>query len=305
MRRLTILTYHRVRPAPDSLMADVPDAARFEAEVAFMRQWFDLLPLGEAVERLRGGRMARPVACLTFDDGYADNAEVALPILRRLGVRATFFVSTGFLGGGCMWNDRAIEAIRCVPPGPFDLEALGLGRPVLGEPASRRSLIDRLLEKLKYLPLDERLGRCEEISHCAGLREPPALMMSVQQVRLLREAGMEIGAHTVNHPILTRLAPAQAEQEIVGSRVQLEEILREPVRVFAYPNGRPGQDYAAEHVEMVRAAGFAAAVSTALGVATPRSDRLQLPRFAPWPKTRLRLGLELARNFTRTSCEAV
>jgi peptidoglycan/xylan/chitin deacetylase (PgdA/CDA1 family) len=305
MARLTILIYHRVLAVPDALMPDLPDAVRFEAEVRLLKRCFEVLPLGDAVRRLRAGRIRRPAASITFDDGYADNAEIALPVLRRLGVPATFFVSTGFLNGGCMWNDLAIEAIRTAPLGPFDLEDFGLGRPHLGDATSRRAVIDVLLERLKYLPMAERIDKSIELAQRASDSPLPRMMMTEAQVRELRDAGMEIGAHTVNHPILSRLAADRARDEIVHSKQRLEQILTAPVRLFAYPNGRPNKDYGREHVDMVRSAGFDAAVSTASGVASARSDRFQLPRFAPWPKNRLRLGLELARNLARANSETV
>jgi peptidoglycan/xylan/chitin deacetylase (PgdA/CDA1 family) len=121
-------------------------------------------------------------------------------------------------------------------------------------------------------------------------------MMRDDEVRALRDAGMEIGAHTATHPILTRLPPAEARREIDDSRDRLAAILNEPVSLFAYPNGKPGQDYAPEHVRMVRDAGFSAAVSTAWGVASPGSDVFQLPRFTPWDRGPAKFALRLLLN---------
>ncbi len=121
-------------------------------------------------------------------------------------------------------------------------------------------------------------------------------MMREEQVRELHAAGMEIGAHTVTHPILLNTAPDAARREIVESGRRLAEIVRQPIRLFAYPNGKPGVDYGPEHVAMVRDAGYAAAVSTGWGVATAQSDRFQLPRFTPWDRTPGRFALRLIRN---------
>ena len=93
----------------------------------WIRSWFNVLPLALAVERLRQGDLPARALAITFDDGYADNAEVAAPILERLGLPATFFVTTGFLQGGCMWNDRVIEALRNCAADELDLSELGLG----------------------------------------------------------------------------------------------------------------------------------------------------------------------------------
>ena len=123
--------------------------------------------------------------------------------------------------------------------------------------------------------------------------------MQPQQVRDLRSLGMEIGAHTVTHPILTKLNPSAALEELASSKRELEHILAEPVQLFAYPNGVPDQDYAAEHVAMAKDCGFSSAVSTAWGAASSRSHRFQLPRFTPWDRTRLRYGVRLLDNLRR------
>ena len=102
--RLSVLAYHRVLPAHDPLFPGEPSAAEFEQRMRWVQANFDVLALGEAVRALREHRLPRRALSITFDDGYADNYTVALPILRRLGLPATFFVATGFLDGGCMFN---------------------------------------------------------------------------------------------------------------------------------------------------------------------------------------------------------
>jgi peptidoglycan/xylan/chitin deacetylase (PgdA/CDA1 family) len=100
----------------------------------------------------------------------------------------------------------------------------------------------------------------------------------------------------VTHPILAQLGAAEALSEICAGRAALESIVGTRVDLFAYPNGKPGKDYNASHVTMVRDAGFAAAVSTQCGAAVAAGDRYQLPRFTPWGKTFLRYEVGLARN---------
>jgi peptidoglycan/xylan/chitin deacetylase (PgdA/CDA1 family) len=111
---------------------------------------------------------------------------------------------------------------------------------------------------------------------------------------------MTIGAHTVTHPILACTSDSAARHEIVASKRALEEQLGAPVGLFAYPNGKPGRDYSAAHVAMVREAGFDAAFSTAWGVASRTSDPFQLPRFTPWDRAPWRFGVRLAQNLRRT-----
>ena len=294
--RLSILIYHRVLSRPDGLNNWDPTADEFDGQIRALSRFFTPLPLGEAVERLRKGALPAHAACVSFDDGYRDNVDVALPILRRHGVPATFFIATGYLNGGRMWNDTVIESIRRCEPADIDLSSLGLGAVPLSSAELRQKAIGRILSALKHLPGGEREAKVAEIEAIAAATLPRDLMMRDQDVRALRAAGMEIGAHTETHPILTRLASADARREIDQSRERLTAILGEPVSLFAYPNGKPGQDYAAEHVRMVREAGFSAAVSTAWGVASTGSDVFQLPRFTPWDRGPARFALRLLLN---------
>ncbi|GMV31372.1 MAG: polysaccharide deacetylase [Rhodanobacteraceae bacterium] len=297
--RLSILIFHRVLPQPDPLFPDEPDAARFEQQMRWITRWFNVLPLSEAVARLQAGALPARALAITFDDGYADNATVAAPLLQRLGLTATFFVATGVLGGGRMWNDTVIEALRRAPDGPLDLGPLGLGRFSLTDAASRRVAIERVIGAIKRLPYGERRDLVERIAATVGVPLPDDLMMSAAQVRELVTLGMSVGGHTVTHPILRSLDDATAEQEIARGRDDLVQITGEPIELFAYPNGVPGVDYDARHVAMARRCSFAAAVSTAHGVATRGADLYQLPRFTPWDRIQVRYALRMAGNLMR------
>jgi peptidoglycan/xylan/chitin deacetylase (PgdA/CDA1 family) len=297
--RLTILIYHRVLPQPDPLFPGEVDAERFDRQLAWLRRGFNVIPLAQAVRGLREGTLPPRAACITFDDGYADNAEVALPLLRRHGLHATFFVASGFLDGGRMWNDTVIELLRRAPGPLLDLTALGYGRHPLATPAERTAAIHALLGQLKYLEPAARLAEVERLRAHLGQALPEDLMMRSSQVRELHQAGMEIGAHTVHHPILASTAEAAARAEMASGKAALEAIIGAPVRLFAYPNGKPGQDYLAPHVALARELGFDAAVATAWGAADAGSDPFQLPRFTPWDRTPLRFMLRLLQNLYR------
>ena len=298
--RLSILIYHRARAAPDPIFCDEIDAGTFEKHMALLAAEFNVLPLGEACARLARGALPARAACITFDDGYADNEQTALPILKRLGLPATFFVSTGFSDGGIMFNDGVIEAVRLAPAGTHDLSRLNLGRYSLGDHTSRRAAIDALLAQIKYRTVRERNALVEELAEVMQTTLPNNLMMVATQIKRLHDEGMEIGGHTVNHPILSVLDEQQARAEIIGGKRRLEEITGTPVTLFAYPNGKPGRDYGPRDMELVRRAGFTAAVSTTAGAANRASDLFQLPRFAPWDKSPRRFGLRLLANCIRS-----
>ncbi|MEO8410577.1 MAG: polysaccharide deacetylase family protein, partial [Propionivibrio sp.] len=281
--RLSILIFHRVHASADALFPREMDAARFDRLIRFVARSFRVMTLGDAVNCLARGSLPSRALVITFDDGYADNAEVALPILQRHGLPATFFVSTGFLDGGRMWNDSVIECLRVSSRPTIDLEFAGLGQRTVDSATERRQAITALLSHIKYLGLAEREDAIARLQVACDVEKlPTKLMMTSPQVREMHRAGMEIGAHTVNHPILTALNAAQAEDEISAGRDRLQSIIDAPVDLFAYPNGKPDRDYDDSHVQLLKKLGFRAAVSTAPGVSQTSDDLLQLPRFTPW-----------------------
>jgi peptidoglycan/xylan/chitin deacetylase (PgdA/CDA1 family) len=300
--RLSTLIFHRVLPEPDPIFPGEVDARQFDQMLGWIKRWCNVLPLDEAAARLKAGTLPARAAAITFDDGYADNHDVALPILQRHGLPATFFIATGYLDGGRMWNDSVIEAVRNSTAGQVDLREFdvpppaGAARWTLDSAVARRDLIGAVLGRIKYAAPALRQGLADAIAARLGGRLPANLMMSSGQVQALRKGGMQIGAHTHTHPILAGLDRTAARDEILMSKIRLEGLLDEPVDLFAYPNGRPGKDYVAETVAVVRELGFAAAVSTAVGAADQASDPLQLPRFTPWDRTRTRFGLRLTAN---------
>lgn len=303
--RLSVLIFHRIRPVHDALCPFEVDAARFDRLCAWLAAWFQVLPLNDAVKLSRAGRLPDRAMAITFDDGYADNLEVAVPILKRHGLSATVFVATGFLDGGMMWNDRLIEGIRGTVQASVDLGSL-LGDPPLVIPlndlAARQGAISTVIGRLKYLVPDQRLLAVDRFEHALG---KPAvtrpLMLRSEAVTTLHRAGMLIGAHTVSHPILAGLPTAEIAAEIGESQRVLQDLTGAPVSLFAYPNGKPGDDFDDTTVEVVRQLGFEAAFTTVAGAAGCGADPMQLPRFTPWERDRLRFGWRLAQNLAHSN----
>ena len=137
-RKLTILIYHRVLEHADPCQQDEIDRGVFSWQMRELAQNFSVIRLGEAVDRLREGTLPPRAACITFDDGYADNVSVALPILQQYKLCATFFIATGFLDGGRMWNDSLIEAVREAEAGTLNLAGSNLGVYEITDADSRR-----------------------------------------------------------------------------------------------------------------------------------------------------------------------
>lgn len=296
--RLLILYYHRVHPQPDPLRDADVDAASFDWQMQVLSRLFTVLPLPEAVARLQANDLPPNAVCVTFDDGYADNVEVALPILQRWNIPATFFLTTGYFGNGRMWNDTVIEAVRQAAGPTLGLAALALGEYPIATVEQRAQAAGAVLRKLKHLPRRERDAQVARMLDVLQMEVANRPMMTEEQVNDLCRAKMDIGGHTVHHPILTQIPLAEAREEIVAGKQCLEQIIGREIRLFAYPNGVPGMDYDRQHVALCRDAGFDAAVSTAWGAAAAGDDMFQLPRIAPWDQAPLRFCARLLRSYT-------
>lgn len=298
--RLNILIYHRVLAQTDPIFPTEVTASLFDAQMALLKATFNVLPLHEAVVRLKAGTLPARAACITFDDGYADNLTLAAPILKKHGLHATFFIATGYLNGGRMFNDTVTEAVRRSPLSTLNLSALNLGVLDIASNDAKARAIERLLPAVKYLASDVReqtVARIAELAQCGPL--PDDLMMSTGQLKALHAAGMGIGAHTARHPILARLDADAVRKEILEGKTFLEHALNTRIKLFAYPNGKPGTDYLPQQASIVRELGFEAAVSTQWGSAAQASELFHLPRFTPGSPQPARFILALLANLRR------
>jgi peptidoglycan/xylan/chitin deacetylase (PgdA/CDA1 family) len=211
-----------------------------------------------------------------------------MPLLQAKGMVATIFVATGFAGSGAMFNDLIMEAVRKCHGNTIEVpgsnEVFDLGDTV----EARRSAVGRILEYVKYLPLDERQQVAESIALANSVDSHEQTMMSQRDIREMRQGGMDIGAHTVRHPILSKLDDAEAESEIRNSKMQLEEILNAEVSGFAYPNGKFGRDFDERDAKLAKKAGFEYAVTTDWAAASRASDLFYLPRISIGVRTGFR-----------------
>ena len=297
--RLTTFIFHRVLSEPDPLFPSQVDLEQFEKIVAWIKEWFQLISLDEAIDHLESCTLPSRAACITFDDGYADNATNALPILIQHGAPATFFIATGFLNGGRMWNDSIIEAVRRSRRPRIQIPSIGISALPIGTVDEKREAIDRLIGLIKYRDISERENLATVVGDVADVQLPEDLMMDTGQVRLLHESGMTIGAHTVDHPILSLCDAEHAKRQISDSREYLEKLTGEKINLFAYPNGKPNVDYLPEQARLVEDLGFRAAVSTAPGTSRAGDDLFQLRRFTPWERSRHRFAARLVQNTLR------
>lgn len=293
---LLILTFHRVLKLPDEVIEDVYEEM-FEMKLQVLSKYFNLLRVSEAIEMLKQDLLPPRTACITFDDGYLDNHDTALPLLKKWAAPATFFVATGYLQGKNMWNDVVLDAFRATSMNECNLSELGLEKFDLSTKQLRKQAAYTVLDEWKYKPVIERDSLAQELLKLLCVKHSKPLMMREKEIRELANQGMEIGAHTVSHPILTCLSSEEAMNEINESKQTLEGIIDKPVTSFAFPNGRAKQDYSKEHVKMIEKLGFKNAVTTNWGKANNNSDYFQLPRIAFNESQSWKFGLKMVKAY--------
>lgn len=298
--RLSVFYFHRTLAEPDPLLPDEPDARMFDRILGWIGAQFRVLDPLEACERLYDGTLPARPAVITFDDGYRDNYTVALPILQRHRMRAAFFIATGFLDGGMMFNDRVIEAVRRQSNSSIPLPGTRNLLPI-GTISEKRHAIDQILRLIKHLPPELRNVRVAEIAGDINQSCNQDLMMKPDDVVELARVGMTIGAHTRSHPILKALNDDESLAEINNSASDLGGILGKRPELFAYPNGRYRQDFDNRHLEMVTRAGFRFAFTTDAGAADRHTQPAAIPRFTPWDRSPISFGVRALRNVIRGS----
>src|SRR5579864_1737825 len=247
---LSILTYHRFptddgeERFDDGVVDVTPE--RFESHVACLKKHFNPVGIDELCAFARGGKLPPNPVAITFDDGYLSAYEHALPILQRHECKAIFFIATSFITERRVyWWDRIAYLLKQCTQGALLLEhPFPIHIDLKGD---RSASIQRTLRIIKACSMDDRVRVLDAIARAAGVpwtREmdrafADELLMSWDQVRALRKAGMDVQSHTRTHQPLQTLPPDALADELEGSRSDLERELGEPVRALAYPVGSP------------------------------------------------------------------
>lgn len=294
-QRLSILIYHRVLKKADFMNPTTPTVHEFEWQMELISKYFKPLSLSAALELMEKKELPKNAVCVTFDDGYADNEKYALPILKKWKVPATVFVSTGFINGGCMWNDVIVESLRRIDEG-VNLNSIGLGYYKTETELEKREAALNIISRIKHIQPSERSDISGFVQSLSPISLPTDLMLNNDSLIRMVQSGVDIGGHTVNHPILAKLSNAEALQEIEEGKETLEGIINQKIRHFAYPNGKLNKDYRIEQSVMVKNIGFEAAVTTEWGVSSSESDEFQLARFTPWDNTPEKFMIRLLFN---------
>ena len=287
MRRNKIanLCYHRFTSS--AISDGALSLPLFESHLKYLKRRFTFVSFKDLQHLLEGRLRIKNALILTVDDGYKDFVDVALPVLKKYGVPATLFVTTRFVDGEIwLWPDIVTYSIRNTSKTKVELPNSEPDLP-LQTPSEKIMARDRLLSLCKRLENEEKMRFLMELQDRLDTRipqTPPAELRAVswKDLKKLNKDLIEIGSHTLTHPILSRISLERAKNEIAESKKQIEQELDIEVKAFAYPNGFP-EDYTDQNKEMVKDSGYRYAVSCNFGFNEYTSDMLELNRIvAPY-----------------------
>jgi peptidoglycan/xylan/chitin deacetylase (PgdA/CDA1 family) len=309
--KAVVLIYHRVSTDTntDSGFKMAIDLKNFEAQMHYIKENMTPLPIDELIRGCMGtAPLPNKAVAITFDDGYLDNYTLAYPLLKELDIPATIFITTGYMGSKkIFWWDRISESLNRTT-------ALELDCGFLGEVSASVELPDgtitlngsdekyrasiTITELIKKFPHDCINDAVTLLQHTLGVSDEELRFPSFlnwDHIIEMSNNGIDLGAHTVSHPDLTKLDIATAEKEVIDSKNELEEQTRKKITGFAYPFGLDA--HINENVEaIVKRTGFNYACSAISGIASGNSGIYAIPRVA-MPNTTLPLSiLKLARR---------
>ena len=289
-----ILQYHRVTDQGDPFLAGI-SVGGFRDQMRYLKAHFPFVSLDEmATGEFPGGHPY--YMAVTLDDGYRDNFLYAFPILRELHIPATVFLVSGQIESGQLpWYDQLRLAFKLTTRPQFSMAPLGGPCGRLDDCQDRVHGSQRTLHWLRGMNQAERIRNLEELFRELGVPAElnlPGQMLRWVDIRQMLDHGIAFGAHTVTHPVLSKLSLPELEAEIKGSKRMIENRLQRPVLHFAYPFGQ-GCDLSAEAKQVVVDAGFQTAVTTLWGVNGPSSDRFELRRLTPWEANAAEFGMKL------------
>ena len=283
--RFYIIPYHMIVDEPNGFYPET-STSDFEKQINHLAKNYKIISLDEIVNRIKNRRPLRRCVAITFDDGFRDNYEIAYPILRKYNAPATIFLTTGYIENGTApWFIKLRYIFMQTAKTHFNLSHNGT---IFSHPMHTKDekfvASDRAMAYLKdchdqeRLPLFDRLCDELEVNNFQGLYN---LMLTWDQIKEMSKNDISFGAHTVNHPILSRISIEMAEREIQESKKTIEEKIGNPITSFAYPFGKKAQ-YSSDLFPVLENLGFKCAVTTETGVNTQSTPLFELNRGIPW-----------------------
>jgi peptidoglycan/xylan/chitin deacetylase (PgdA/CDA1 family) len=280
-----ILSYHSVVEEPrltDHILGISRARISFEAHMKTLARQFSPVTIQDVAEFAKSGcRLPPRAVAVTFDDGFADNCEVALPILNRYSVPATFYIMVDAVENGRLpWYCRLRYALNTTKKHDW-IDAERNVSHSLVSPAERKAALTAAWEigaRLTGSVQQDFIRGIEESLQIEPVKASHGFMMNWDQVRSLKKAGHTIGAHTISHPNLAQVSEGEARFEITECKKQLEEKIGEPIDHFSYPHPALNPQWSQQTLEITREAGFKSAALTTCGPVRAGDEPLALKR---------------------------
>lgn len=284
--QIVILTYHRIGPDNNPWLLSPTSTSDFEKQIIYLKKTHKIMPLNKLAESLQEGKSFKEkIAVVTIDDGYKDSYLYAYPILKKYKIPATIFLITGHINkGDLFWFDKIRYLLWYTKIKKFKLD--DIGEFSLDSIDNKLKSMYLLVEKLKKIPNEDKNNNLNELIDICDINIPSDLgrdfILSWDEIIEMYENGINFGAHTITHPILTRVSLDRARFEIFQSKKHIENRINQNVNTFCYPNGTI-EDFNNEIIEIIKSSGFSCAVTTIPMINTSKTDLYKLGRmFDPW-----------------------
>ncbi len=275
--RLTVIRHHRVYAPGDRPLYRLGVTERvLEAQVATcIGAGLTPCTVRDGLTWLASASGGRRVA-FSFDDGYVDNLERALPVLQRHGAHATLYLAAGLMESRqAPWWDELAFVLAQAANGTRSIEFGGQSTELaLHGESERRAVMTRLLPAMRVAPAHQRALLDSLREQLSVSTEAPCELATLESSARWAEAGMELGAHTLTHPFLSTLEADAQREEIVGSAKRIREVVGADVVGLAFPNG----DHDERTLRAMHASGLEYSVTTQSGDIVQGADRFTLPR---------------------------
>lgn len=283
--QVAVLLYHTIHSIGDMWFTDnnAVNPQQFETQIAYLCRNFEILSLDVIAQYIHQRRtLPKKAVAITFDDGYSDNYHNAFPILKKYSAPATIFLLVGHIEkDNLFWWDKISYAIHYAQVTQLSIK--GLGNYSLRSNAEKAKATISIFGHLKQIPEAEKNRTVDSIMALCLTEIPDGLakrlILSWHQVKEMSDAGISFGAHTMSHPILTRVSLERVREEIRDSKRIIEEKLGRNITSFSYPGGKNG-DYNESVVKMVEAAGFECAVTVMPRLLSPTVSPYLIGRMA-------------------------
>ncbi|MFQ5754161.1 MAG: polysaccharide deacetylase family protein [bacterium] len=293
---LVILMYHTVSDRTNDNRVPINKTtiskANFSKQMKYLNRACSVLPLDSAIKKLYSNKLPKNAVVVTIDDGFKGNLNVGLPILKRFNIPTTVFLTSSLIGnrhsntsikirnGIEMATKTELNALITRLTDEINEEVISEINSMINN-GSKSSVVEKIekyisgLNEIKRKSIKERI--IKELNLEDIFRLPDDEMLTWEDVKFMSENGITFGAHTMSHPILSKVPIEMAEKEISGSKLEIEKNFKKPVNYFAFPNGLKG-DYNSEHLALLEKHGFYAGFSVGYGFNNANSNRFDLVR---------------------------